>query len=171
MTGFPRSPKLVRGGLVLLAYAEGSPDYVWLALALVIIGLGIGLTFTLTTDAVMASVPKDRAGAASAISETAYELGVALGIALLGSLQVVIYRAVLSDGVTGPVRESLASASNVLAGDPSEAAQSTLAAAQHAFSDAMQITSLVAAVLLAVAAVVAWRVIPSTRTPRVVVDH
>ena len=35
---------------------------------------------TLSTGAVVSAVPKERAGAASSISETAYELGVALGI-------------------------------------------------------------------------------------------
>lgn len=53
---------------------------------LVIVGAGVGLALTLTTDAVVSAVPADKAGAASAVSETAYELGAALGIAVLGTV-------------------------------------------------------------------------------------
>lgn len=89
---------------------------------LVIVGAGVGLALTLTTDAVVSAVPADKAGAASAVSETAYELGAALGIAVLGT--------VLSAW-----------------------------AATGTFTEAMQGTALVAA-LLAVASFVAYRLIP-----------
>lgn len=61
------------------------------------VGLGRGLTFTVTTDLVLSSAPEHQAGAASAVSETTYELGAALGIALLGSIVIGIYR-----GFTAP---------------------------------------------------------------------
>lgn len=54
--------------------------------------LGFGLTFTLTADLVVSAAPPERAGAASAISETGAEFGGALGIAVLGSLGMAIYR-------------------------------------------------------------------------------
>lgn len=118
---------------------------------------------TLATDAVVAAAPRERAGAASAISETGYELGVALGIAVLGSLQTAFYRSnldltgdSLGSGVADRVRESLASASQVLQpGSP------VLEHAREAFTGGMQLASVCAAVLLAVAAVVALRVIPN----------
>lgn len=161
-------------GLVALAFAEGSPDYLWIALSLVLVGLGLGIGSTLTTDAVMASVPSERAGAASSISETAYELGVALGIALLGSLQTVFYRAnldltgTLPAEVEAQVTDSLASASRALGSSTSPGAGETLVHAQEAFTHAMQLTSGVAALLLLGAAAIAWRVIPSPRAPRTV---
>ncbi|NBH10769.1 MFS transporter [Amycolatopsis sp. SID8362] len=143
-------------GLALVAVAEESPRYWWLGLTLVPVGLGVGLALTLTVDSVLSAVPRDKAGSASAISETAYELGAALGIALLGSLVTLVYRAFLPAGVPGEVRESLASAAATL--DPaSELAQ----AARDAFTGAMQVTSLAAAAVTAVAALIAWRTIPS----------
>ncbi|PWK82806.1 DHA2 family multidrug resistance protein-like MFS transporter [Lentzea atacamensis] len=78
--------------LGLLASAAGlaivgfSAAYGAIAVALVIVGAGVGLALTLTTDAVVSAVPADKAGAASAVSETAYELGAALGIAVLGTV-------------------------------------------------------------------------------------
>jgi len=156
-------------GLALLALAEGADHYVWLALALVLVGLGVGLSLTLTTDAVVSSVPKDKAGAASAVSETAYELGVALGIALLGSLQTVVYRAKLDlpsglpTTLEAPLRESLASAVSALSRQPVSESAALLEHVLGAFVQAMQVTSLVGAVILAAAAVLSWRVIPSDR--------
>jgi DHA2 family multidrug resistance protein-like MFS transporter len=153
-------------GLALLALAEGTSGYGLLCLAIAICGLGAGLSTTLATDAVVSAVPKERAGAASSVSETAYELGVALGIAVLGSLQVALYRARLDlpEGVTGQVRaaaeDSLAGAASVLH-EAGPRAADIMVAAQHAFTEAMQVTSVVAAALLVVAAVTAWWTIPS----------
>lgn len=47
---------------------------------------------TIATDTVLGVVTKERADAASAISETANELGGALGIAILGSVLGAMYR-------------------------------------------------------------------------------
>ncbi|MBB6553411.1 MFS transporter [Nonomuraea rubra] len=155
-------------GLALLAVAEAAPGYWLLCLALSICGLGAGLSMTLSTDAVVGAVPKERAGAASSVSETAYELGVALGIAVLGSLQNALYRAHLDlpgglpEDVRAAFNDSLATGAAI-----AEQAGGKLAAimesARHAFTGSMQVTSLIAAALLLVASGVAWRLIPSTR--------
>lgn len=151
-------------GLVAVAAAESTDGYLWLGLALVPVGLGVGLAMTLATDAVVSSVPPARAGAAASVSGTAYELGVALGIAVLGSLVAVTYRAnlALPEGLEAGVRaraeDSLASA--VAATGPGSAVSE---AAREAFVSAMQTASLAAAAIMALAAVVAWRTIPSPR--------
>ncbi len=153
---------LTAAGLALVAVAERADSYVWLALTLIPVGLGVGLAMTLTTDAVITAVPARKAGAASAISETAYELGVSLGIAVLGSIVALSYRSALPElsalpaEVRGAVEDSLASALNVL--EPSSALAE---AAREAFIAAMQTTSLVAAAITAVAALIAWCTIPS----------
>ncbi|BDI23014.1 MFS transporter [Herbiconiux sp. L3-i23] len=176
-----RGPTIAAGlavaalGMGLLAVGEAMPGLVWLIAALVVIGFGSGVAMTVSTDAVMSAVPPQRAGAASAISETGYELGVALGIAVLGSIQTATYRAGLnlpSDfdaDASARVSESLASADRFLAGGGA-AAEAVLAQAQEAFTSGMQIAAIIAAVLTAIAAVVAWRVIPAGRD-RVAVDH
>lgn len=156
---------LAAAGLALLAVAEALPELGWLILAMTLVGLGSGLAMTLSTDAVVSSAPKQRAGAAASISETAYELGVAMGIAVLGSLHAALYRVhlpsldALDPATADAVHESLALATATLGADSSE----LLAGAQHAFTSGMQVTSLIAAALLAVSALIAWRVIPSDR--------
>jgi DHA2 family multidrug resistance protein-like MFS transporter len=154
------------GGLALVAAAAHGP-YLWLGLALVPIGLGIGLAMTLTGDAIVSAAPPRKAGSVSAITEAANELGVVLGIAILGSLVSFVYRSTvpipsgLSADDTATVRDSLGPALQVL-GPQSPAADG----ARDAFIAGMQVTSVVAAVLTFAAALLAWRLIPSPRATR-----
>jgi DHA2 family multidrug resistance protein-like MFS transporter len=72
--------------------------------ASVLIGAGIGLSETLTNDAILASAPPQRAGSASAVSETAYEVGAVLGTAVLGSVLGAAYARALDVPTSiGPV--------------------------------------------------------------------
>ncbi|BBH67546.1 MFS transporter [Actinoplanes sp. OR16] len=143
-------------GLALVAPAAGQSSYVWLALCLVPVGLGVGLSMTLAGDAIISAAPPRKAGSVSAVTETANELGVVLGIAVLGSLLTAVYRSslVLPDSAPSSAHDSLGAALQVL--DPSLAS-----VAKDAFVTAMQTTSLVAAAFTALAAVVAWKLIPS----------
>ncbi|WP_311357907.1 MFS transporter [Actinomyces oris] len=155
-------------GLVVVALGESYGGIVVIGVGLLVIGAGIGLAFTVSTGAVLGAVPADRAGAASAISETGLELGVALGIAVLGTIQDVGYRLLL-----GPVPSSLprrvAEAAEqslaTLAGaiDPSDLGQAELMAqAREAFTCAMQATAVIAAVILLGAGIMAARHVPAT---------
>lgn len=150
-------------GLAGIGLTLTLPSYWGIGIFLAIVGLGVGVAMTLSTDAVVSSVPEARAGAAASIAETAYELGAALGIAVLGSVQLAIYRSHLDlPANTDPetvhaVEESLAVAMSTLEDG------TVVEHAQHAFTVAVQTTSYIAAGLLAVAAVIAWRVIPSPR--------
>jgi MFS transporter, DHA2 family, multidrug resistance protein len=95
------------------------------ALALVIVGLVVGTVFLRRhrrTDMLVGAAPPERAGAASAVSETATELGGALGIALLGSLGTAIYRSTLSAKLPAGISPSTASASNSTLGEAVDAA-------------------------------------------------
>lgn len=122
------------------------------------VGFGMGLTQTLTNDAVLSAAPEDRAGAASAVSETGYELGAALGVAILGSVLAVSYRGGLRE-VPGVPDEAVAAARDTLGGAadtastlPTEEAERLTAAAHTAFTDAVAVTGATAAALLVAAA-------------------
>ncbi|TDB99062.1 MFS transporter [Nonomuraea longispora] len=133
-------------------------NYLTLLPVMVIGGMGVGFAFTVNNDNVLAAAPKERAGAASAVSETAFELGGALGIAILGTVLTSAYRAnlVLPAGVDGAAaRESIAGALETAAGLPSGPAGQLVRAAQEAFVAGVHVTSVVTAALLAVVAVLA----------------
>jgi DHA2 family multidrug resistance protein-like MFS transporter len=160
-------------GLGVLTQVGGShdADLAILAGASLVISLGLAPVFTATTDLIVSSAPPERAGAASGISETGGELGGALGIAILGSIGVVVYRAVLADtmpaGIPGQAaavaRDTLGGAVGVAAQLPGAAGQALLEAAQQAFVRGMQLTvslSATTAVVVAVMATVLLRQVP-----------
>ncbi len=83
---------LIGVALASLTLITPSTAYLKLGTALFVVGAGLGLAYTVANDVILATVPPGRAGAAAAISETGYELGMALGIAMLGSIVANVYR-------------------------------------------------------------------------------
>jgi len=155
-------------GLVLLTQV-GVTGGLWiLVISSAIISLGLGPVFGLTTELIVGSAPPERAGAASGISETAAELGGALGIAILGSIGVAIYRARLAADLPPSVpaeaataaRDTLGRAVDVATQLPDSAGAVLLDAARGSFVYGMQITSAIAAAValgLVVLTIVALR--------------
>ena len=98
-----RAPDVMAGGLVLAAagyllvtLVEPAQGPRLLVAGMVLQSLGMAPVFTLTNDLIIGNAPPAQAGAASGISETASELGGALGIALLGSLATAVFGAALA---------------------------------------------------------------------------
>ncbi|TJZ41975.1 MFS transporter [Streptomyces piniterrae] len=132
-----------------------------MAVILFVVGIGAGFSFTVTADVILSSVPKEEAGAASAVSETAYELGAALGIALLGSIVTGIYRGFQAPpGVPADVadaaRESLGGAFEAAGELPAEQGAALMKAAQDSFVRGLDVAAGVAAAILLSAAAAAW---------------
>ncbi|HVD14768.1 MAG TPA: MFS transporter, partial [Actinomycetota bacterium] len=161
-------------GLGVLTRIGGShdADLAILAGASLLISLGLAPVFTATTDLVVSSAPPERAGAASGISETGAELGGALGIAILGSIGVAVYRGQLADTLPAGIpsqaaaiaRDTLGGAVGVATRLPGDAGQELLEAAREAFIQGMQLTvslSAVVAVCVAVLATVLLRAVPA----------
>jgi len=159
-------------GLGVLTRVGGSVDLAILVAASFVVSLGLAPVFTATTNLIVGSAPPERAGAASGISETGSELGGALGIAILGSIGVAIYRAGLADALPAGVPAQAAAARDTLGGAvavaaqlPADAGAALLAASREAFTTGLQVTagiSAVVAVGIAVLATVMLRDVPST---------
>ncbi|MFD4635202.1 MFS transporter [Streptomyces sp. NPDC058284] len=147
--------------LAALTALSQSTGYPLLGAALLVVGIGAGFSFTVTADVILSSVPKEQAGAASAVSETAYELGAALGIALLGSIVTGVYRDFTAPPGTPPdvasaAHESLGGAVESTADLPVHQADVLLSAAQSAFVDGLRLAAGVGAAVLLATAAVAW---------------
>jgi DHA2 family multidrug resistance protein-like MFS transporter len=153
------SAGLAAVGLALgtLTVLDRSTGYPLLGAALLVVGIGAGFSFTVTADVILSAVPKDQAGAASAVSETAYELGAALGIALLGSVVTGVYA-----GFTGPAgtpveaHDSLGGAMEAAGSLPEHTAETMLTAARESFVDGLALASGAGAAVLLATAVAAW---------------
>jgi MFS transporter, DHA2 family, multidrug resistance protein len=161
-------------GLAVLTQVGGShdADLALLAGASLVISLGLAPVFTATTDLIVSSAPPERAGAASGISETGAELGGALGIAILGSIGIAVYRGQLADTLpadlpgqaAAAVQDTLGGAVGVAAQLPQQLGAVVLAAAREAFVQGLQLTaalSAAVAVATAVMATVLLRSVPA----------
>ena len=73
-------------GFALLTRIGGNSGVAILLVGSIIYSLGLAPVFTLATDLIVGNAPPERAGSASAISETGAEFGGALGIAVLEAL-------------------------------------------------------------------------------------
>ncbi|MCR2809318.1 MULTISPECIES: MFS transporter [unclassified Microbacterium] len=148
-------------GYVLVAVSTTSASLPLLIAAFVSLGVGIGAAETVSNELILASAPAAKAGAASAVSETAYELGAVLGTTIIGGLLAAFYRAnlVLPDALPGAAadaaRETLAGA--VAASHELDATlgQALRDAAASAFDAGVGVTALIGAGLIVVAAVIA----------------
>ncbi|MEU9333520.1 MFS transporter [Streptomyces sp. NPDC048290] len=155
---------VVTGGLAAVGLALGaltfmdqSTGYPLLGAALLVVGLGAGFAFTVTADVILAAVPKEQAGAASAVSETAYELGAALGIALLGSIVTGVYRGFAAPpGTPQSAHESLGGAVEAASGMPAQQGAQMLDAARESFVSGLTTAAGIGSAVLLAAAVAAW---------------
>ncbi|MCU0298489.1 MAG: MFS transporter [Candidatus Nanopelagicales bacterium] len=172
MRRFGRGPVTAVGllaigtGMAAIAFILDSSVYLVFAVPLILIGAGDGVALTIASDTVLAVAPKDRAGAASAVSETGYELGTALGIALLGSVLTAVYQGALKlpAGLPADVgeaaNESPGEAFEAMGGLSPEVSAALTDAVEVAFTQAMQVTTWVGAAVLFAGAFVTWRLLP-----------
>ncbi|WP_141897813.1 MFS transporter [Paramicrobacterium agarici] len=143
-----------------IAVQGGAVGVLGVALAVVSLGIGVGAAETITNDLILANAPAAKAGAASGLSETAYELGSVLGVATLGTVLTASYRGhiVIPEGVGGAdaaaAGETLGGAVQVASELPSALGSALYDAAVSAFGSGVSITSWLAAGIIVAAIVV-----------------
>ncbi|KUJ66647.1 MFS transporter [Streptomyces albus subsp. albus] len=147
--------------LAALVWLRTDTGYPLLGAVLLVVGVGAGFSFTVTADVILSTVPKEQAGAASAVSETAYELGAALGIALLGSIVTGTYRdfevpARVPEAAAAEAHDSLGGAVESAAGLPHRLGAELFDSATGAFVEGLRIAAGVGAGVLLATAVAAW---------------
>ncbi|MBF8188581.1 MFS transporter [Nonomuraea sp. K274] len=149
-------------GFLPLFLAPAPLGYWPVAGALMLIGIGNG-SLAVASAVIMSGTPAAKSGSAAAIEETSYEVGGALGVAVLGSVAAAVYRAeVAYDGpAAGVVRESLGGAIDVTRelGAPGGAVADQ---ARAAFTDSLVLTSAAGAALMLAGALAVWLLTPRT---------
>jgi EmrB/QacA subfamily drug resistance transporter len=182
VTFAPRSAKLaarfgtkrvVASGLTLLAitlaslrlFEVGTP-YWKLGLVYFFMGVAMAHVVAPSTESIMGSLPRNRAGVGSAVNDTTRQVGGALGVAILGSLLSSAYAhhvgpaiAQLPEGARATARDSIVKTFTVANGDPR-----IVQAAKVAFTDAMGTVALVAAGFALLGAVAVWLFLPAHGT-------
>ena len=147
-------------GLLVLLLVQGRDGIGLIVLGTVLLGVGIMPMMILGTDLVVSAAPKEKTGAASATSETASELGMAMGIAVIGSIGAAVYRRHVVDqlpvGLTAQHAEiagdTIGGALAVSRQLPVELGEALLTVAQNGFAEALHANALIGAAIMAATA-------------------
>ncbi|MBA3341734.1 MAG: MFS transporter [Gemmatimonadaceae bacterium] len=150
-------------GMAVLSRVGHGGGLAVIVAAFILMSAGLNPALTLTTDMIMGVAPPERAGAASAISETSCELGVALGMAILGSVGTAAYRRIMTDDVLiGLGSESAESARATLGGAVEvgerlggQTGAALAGAARDAFAQSLELVAIISAVVVMAMAVAA----------------
>ena len=153
----------IAGGLVitvigmLLIYLSPAVDgLLMLITGFVLDTIGIAPTVVLGTDLVVGSAPPEKAGSAASLSETCNQLGIALGVAALGSIASIVYRSSIPSVSIPEARESIIGALAVAQKLPGKQGVSLIAMAREAFTGGVHVIALIAAFVFVLLAVLAF---------------
>ncbi|MGH3758850.1 MFS transporter [Actinophytocola sp.] len=156
-------------GILLFTQVESGNGLIVVVLGMSVAAFGMGPQGVLCTEMVVGSVPARKAGAASAMSETGAEFGIAMGIALFGSVGTAVYRdgLVVPADVPAPVAteatESLAGAIHAAGGLGDPFSASLLGSAREAFTSGLHTVAVIGAVVAIAFAVVGMVALRTTR--------
>ncbi len=163
------------GFMAALFWTVSSP-YIQVFLSYVLIGTGMGLAMTPTTNAIMGSLPPEKAGVGSAMNDVTRDFGSALGIAINGSIAALTYSGTLAklynhltpeqqaeipDNVARTIAGSLSGALKVAQRYPGPDADKMIQAARQAFLDGQIAAMLLSAILCFAGAVIVWVLFPA----------
>ena len=187
----PRSAKLVRrfgaklvcaGGMLLMTVAFSgyrlidADTPIWVVEVLLFVqAAGMAHVVAPATESIMSTLPRERAGAGSAVNTTVRQVGGALGVAVLGSILSAGYRSgitpslqVLPEAVREVAGESIGSTQLAAAALPAAAREQLEAAAVDAFIGGMHAAATGSAIVAFLGALVVLRWLPGRPAPAAV---
>ncbi|MFI6791050.1 MFS transporter [Nonomuraea sp. NPDC050383] len=160
-------------GYLMLTHVDAAGGLPLLVAGFIVLYPAVAPSMALTTNLVVGSVPPQKAGAASGLATTCSDLGISLGIAIIGSIAAAVYRAQtattippgLPSAASAAGRESLDGAVSAAQSLPAELGTALLTPAREAFTSGLNTAAVIAAAIAAGAAILAiakLRHIPAT---------
>jgi EmrB/QacA subfamily drug resistance transporter len=170
----------VAGFLATTIWWQPGTSYVAIAIFVFGVALSMGNVMAPATERVMAAVPKAKAGVGSAMNDVNRQVAGALGVAVIGSIVSSAYSSHVSHATSSlphaassVASESVGGAAAVADTLPAAAGQALHHAAAGAYTDALGVGLVVAAVVLALGAVAVRLFLPDLRrhAPRASAPH
>nr|WP_271636770.1 MFS transporter [Solicola gregarius] len=159
---------MIAVGLMVMSRLSISSGYTPIAIGTFLLGAGIAFAATPATEAIMAALPPDKQGVASALNDVTRELGGVLGIAMLGSIFNDVYRsnvgaaaARLPADLATATKDST-SAGLAIASAPNSPSGLT-AAVVNSFESAMSAAMLGGVIVVVAGAILALAIVRSSR--------
>jgi EmrB/QacA subfamily drug resistance transporter len=171
--------KVVTGGMLLLAATmplmllwEVDTPYWFVGVVIALVGFAAATIFAPSTEAVMGSVPEEKAGVGSAVNDLTRLIATALGIAAIGSAMNSLYSSKIAAAVTAlpaavaeAAKDSVGAALQIATTLPADSGAALSAAATEAFTDAFGLAMLIGAAVVFLGAVVVGRMMPAREEP------
>ncbi|WP_340614597.1 MFS transporter [Xenorhabdus thailandensis] len=153
---------LALAGLAFLLIAWVGSSLTSIIITFVLLCSGIGAIASVSNELILSAVPSSKTGSASAISETAYEVGVVFGTTIIGGLLTAFYRLnlklpdAISQDQTKLALETLAGAYTVADSLADTARQRLVNSAEFSFTHAIHMTSWSTAILTGIVVLITW---------------
>lgn len=161
---------VVEASGVWAAISSGTGAAAWFGASFVLLGVGTGMIDPVTNTIILGSAPPEQSGAASALSETGYELGGAFGAAILGAVLVGTYSRELSSvdlpldpSQSAELSDNVNSAHVLAESLPAELGATVIEVADKAFTSGMGWAAAAAVVCCIATAVAVRAVLPDVR--------
>ena len=163
-------------GLFIVSRIDADAAY-WgpIIISMLLIANGLSLVTSPSTEAVMGSVPRERAGVASAVNDISREVGGTLGVAVTGSIFVSLYGPRITDaftaipglvdslptGVFAQAQDSVGAAFAVVERSPATAQTLVAEAVDQSFMHGFGTACLVMSAVAFVGSLLALRFLPA----------
>lgn len=157
---------LAAGAMIMLFFVGDDLSVGVVVASTCLVGLGTG-SLAIGASLIMAETPVDKASSAGSLQEISYDLGNVLGVAILGSLASIVYRAKLgvdalqNMGLDGAAveasRQSFAGAIEIA---NAYGLPELVSRGADAFNQSLVVTCLVGGIVILVTAVIVWKLIP-----------
>jgi len=159
---------IMAAGLFLFGIERTSSTYLIVLVGLILVSLGMTMVQVPASDAIMGSIPRDRAGQGSATNAAIRQIGSSFGIAIIGSISQSLYVLKLSGS---QILQSLPPdlASSALLGIPrainigkelGNSGDALINAASQAFVYGMDISLILTAFIAVTGALIAHKYLP-----------
>lgn len=150
-------------GYILFTQLDAGTGLALVIASFVVTYPGVAPSMALTTDLVVSSVPPEKAGGASGLATTVNDLGISLGVAVIGSIGIAAYRSQISGSLPdGLPPEAAAAAETGIDGAiaaagqlPGDIGAALTNAAQQAFTSGLNAAGITSAIIAALAAIIA----------------
>lgn len=150
---------LIVSGLLVMAAAFAilavSEGYLLVLVGMLVMGIGGGLAGPAAYASIMSAIPLEHAGVGSAMNDTLQQVGMAISIAILGSVLAGVFTDHMPTDVPDAARESIGAAFQLGFGEPAKAA----------FTAAMSTGSWISAGFCVAAALLGLTLLRPRRTP------
>lgn len=153
---------LMGAGLLILSMLDRDSGYGLALAGLAVMGAGAGIAMPTASNALVSSIPVERAGVAGGLNSTMQEFGSACGIAVMGSFAAALFASRVPDSIPEDATDSVGEALGVAAraDDPALIQQ-----VGEAFASGISVSMRIGAALAIAAGVLAWALLRRNSVP------